>query len=389
MGPTISPKGKFTLTKGQESFELDVQGNASQSGVKIGSWSTTKDNKIRITRQTGAAVDIDVAWNFNSANQLVLKADNQEMFNFHSDINNTPRYVTENAVLQVKPSASSPFTFALRGEWDLSENHDLAITINGVKSVIDGFIQDRNSRFIFRFFNKKDLLQSYALGFAGTWKNEIDASGTALLAFQYNREDGTTDTFTLPAKGVKMDTTVNQLMYEYQKDGKTRRIQFVGRLDVSPTFEVTYAIDRQTSGDGRQMVGQTVFQFGALITNREFAGNLELALKRADGTAGATTLSIRGKFTALRGTTQLQVGFTFEQERGPNIVRTTFGIAGSLETTTTAIRWAFAANSVERTITLSIGADIRLGPAKLDPALNLIMANGQVAGITFLLGIAF
>jgi hypothetical protein len=102
-------------------------------------------------------------WEFNSDNQLVVSAAGKK-FNFTEVPANVPRYETQDAVLLVKPNKDQAFSFELRGDWALSESHDLSITINGKTSVIDGFVNDPRSRFMFHFSNKKNLLQG-----SGTW----------------------------------------------------------------------------------------------------------------------------------------------------------------------------------------------------------------------------
>jgi hypothetical protein len=375
------------LKKNTDTFVIEPLGTVSLNNAAGGKWKTDANNKIVVTKTDNTTVTFDVTWEFNSDNQLVVSSGGKQ-FNFSSVPANSPRFETNDAVLTVRPDKNAPFTFELRGEWSLSETHDLSITINGKKSVIDGFIHDPRSRFMFHFTDKKNLLQGSVLGFVGTWSEFVDGDGKPRLKFTYKRAGQADGEFVLP-KGVAIDKTINQLMYEYDKQGKKRRIQFVGTLMVNNDFVITYGLDRQTSTDGQMQVAATTFTFGAVFKRKDFTGDLELAIKKTDGTAGSTTLSIAGKFTAVLGSAKLQAGFTFEQVRAGNKITTTFGFAGQIEFKNGKIQWTFAtSNAATKTITLAVNAEIKLGGLQINQRLNFTVEGGQVKGVTFFLGVA-
>jgi len=377
------------LTKNNETFLIEPLGTVTQNNVAVGKWKTDQTNKIVVTKNDNTSIPFDVVWEFNSDNQLVVSAVGKK-FNFTEVPANVPRYDTQDAVLVVKPNKDQAFSFELRGDWALSESHDLSITINGKTSVIDGFVNDPRSRFMFHFSNKKNLLQGSVLGFVGDWSDFVDTTGQPRLKFVYKRAGQADGEFVLP-KGIVVDKSMNQLMYEYDKDGKKRRIQLVGTLMISDDFQINYSLDRQTSSDGQQQVASTTFTFNAAFKKNNFTGDLDLAIKKQDGTLGATTISISGKFTAVLGSARLLAGFTFEQNRAGNKTTTTFGFAGKLEFKQGSIQWAFTTdNTTTKTITLAVNVDINIGNStQLDARLNLAMENGQLKGITFFLGIAF
>lgn len=377
------------LTKNNETFLIEPLGTVTQNNAAIGKWKTDATNKIVVTKNDNSTLSFDVSWEFNSDNQLVVSASGKK-FSFAELPANVPRYETRDAVLVVKPNKDQPFAFELRAEWKLSESHDLNVTINGKTSTIDGFVHDPRSRFMFHFSNKKNLLQGSVLGFVGTWSEFVDNGGQPRLKFTYKRGDQPDGEFVLP-KGVVVDKSMNQLMYEYDKQGKKRRIQLVGTLMISEDFQIRYGLDRQTSADGQQQVASTTFTFNAAFKKQNFTGDLDLAIKKQDGSIGTTTISISGKFTAVLGSTRLAAGFTFEQNRAGNKTTTTFGFAGKIEFKQGSIQWAFTTNNTTtKTITLSVNVDINIGnSAQLDARLNLAMEGGQLKGITFFLGIAF
>ena len=388
----------FSLKKNQDTYNFDLSGPVKLNGNVVGAWTTNKTNQIVVTKGDGSTVVFDAGWQFNQDNHLVLSSGGAPVLDFNTVPGLQPFYSTLNGVLNVRPSPGQLFSFQLRGDWAVSNDHLLSITINGVKSVIDGFFFDPRSRFMYHFVDKKNQLAASVFGFVGTWTSFTDADGKPRVRFNYQLEpaaDGTprTAVFELP-KGVAINRSNNQLMYQYDKAGQTRQIQFVGTLAISPDFVVTYGIDRQVSGSGAQQVGSTTFTFGAMVNKKNFTGDLELLIKKQDGTAGASTFAIRGMFRGVHGATGVQVGFTFEQTRGgdplnPNKVTTTFGFAGAVTMKNGTIQWTFASNSATKTVALTVNVDIRLGEASLDSSLNITLENGQVASVKFLLGVSF
>jgi hypothetical protein len=377
----------FTLTKGTDKFDFDITGVVSKGGVRIGTWSTDKTNNILVAKDAGGQDSYTVSWQFNSDNQLTISSSGTAVFNFNSTQGIRPIYFTQNAVLKVRPDQNNAFGFDLRGEWDIDANHDLTLTINGVTSTLDGFIQDPRSRFMYHFFNKQNLMQESILGFVGQWDFAND-DGTPLMKFSYKREDGSTDTFALP-KGIVVNRSINQFMYQYNKQNHTFAIQFVGLLQVSEDFKITYAIDRQVSQTGQEQVAATTFTIDAVLNKQNFSGDIEFSIKKTDGSTGSTTIGLSGNFTAKLGATQLQVGFTFSQVRGPNVVTTTFGFNGSLKFASGGqIVWAITKNATTLNVTIS-AADIKIGAARLDGRLNIVDQNGHIAGVQMLFGVAF
>jgi hypothetical protein len=378
----------FSLTKGADKYDFDLTGPVNKNGQAAGTWTTSKDNKLVANDKNGNALaSFDVTWQFNADNQLTLSSGGNPLFNFHTVAAMRPLLTTVNAVLNVRPDRNNTFNFDLRGEWDITATHDLSLTINGIVSVIDGFIQDPRSRFMYHFFNKQDLTQESILGFVGAWQQRVDTTGTPLVDFQYKREDGSSDTFTLP-QGITINKTINQFMYQYNKAGHSFRVQFAGFLQVSEDFQLTYSIDRQVSQTGAEQVASTTFRIGATFKKNNFSGSLDVLVNKTDGTAGAFTLSISGSFTAMLGQTKLQAGFTFSQVRSGNTVTTAVGFAGSLQLKNGQVQWQFLKNAQTMTIAIS-AADIKLGPARIDARLNIVGQGGQILGVQMLFGVAF
>jgi hypothetical protein len=376
----------FQLTTGGDIFDFDLTGAVSKAGAPAGKWTTNTTDQIVLTKADNTTVAFDVTWIFNADNHLVLQSGGADLVDFNNASPTQPLYKTVNAALIVFPDSSGAFNFQLHGTWDLNDQHDLTFTINGVKSPIAGFIQDPRSRFMYHFFDQQDLTRESILGFVGSWSSTVTPDGKPMLQFSYMLEDGTQGTFKLPAAAT-FNTSINQFMYEYDKEGQAFRIQFVGELQISDKFQITYSLDRQVSR-GQQQVASTTFTIGAVFTQKNFTGELQLAIAKNDGTAGGTTITIGGNFTAQLGTAQLSAGFAFSQIRNGATVTTTAAFNGSLKLQDNGlVTWSFTQNATQLDINLQ--GQIQLGPVRVDSRLNIESQGGRMVGVRVLLGVAF
>ncbi len=391
----------FTLSHEGQTFTLGIDGTVSQNDQQMGAWNTDENSNV-VIRQLPASptlpfdfdaeapvlATIPAVWKFNDKNQLTLASSEDpstELINFHKT-GKLPVYATRDAVLLCRPDRTFAFHFSLRGEWDLSESHDLKLTINETASVIDGFVNDAKSRFIYHFFDKERADINGHLGFVGTWDAQV-VDGGPMLSFTYKREGGSLDTFSLP-KAMTIDRGTNQFLYQYDKDNQTFSIQLIGFLEVSENFQITYSLDRQTARSGEELVGQTTFSLQATYVNDKFSGDFRLQFTKGDGTGGSE-LVLSGQMTAALGDTKLQIGFAFSQKREGETVETRALFNGSLEFKNGRIQWAF--EQAATTTTISIAAsDIRLGEATtFDWRVLLRAENGQIQQVTALFGISF
>src|SRR5215472_5735809 len=374
----------FQLKSGADTFDFDLAGGVAKSGAAAGTWTTNSTKQIVLTRTDGTTVAFDVGWGFNGDNHLILQSAGANLLDFSSANSNQPIYKTVNAALIVVPDSGNAFNFQLHGTWDLDDQHDLTLTVNGVKSTITGFIQDPRSRFMYHFFDQQDLNQESILGFVGSWRSAVTADGKPMLQFAYTREDGSQGIFNLP-QSATFNTSINEFMYEYDKNDQTFRLQFVGELAISDDFHITYQLDRQLS-QGQEQVASTTFQIAAVFSKSDFTGELDLAIAKNDGSAGSTTITLSGNFTAQLGSTQLVAGFSFSQVRNGATVTTTAGFNGALTFRDSgAISWEFTTNATQ--LSINVQGQIQLGAARIDGRLNLVSESGRVVGVRALLGV--
>jgi hypothetical protein len=338
----IVPQKTFNLG----TFTLDTAGNVTTGG----SWKTLSDNKISVVTPDGASQSFAVAWRFNANNQLILSNAGNDLFN-----------------------------------WNLTPSHDLTFkTPDGQLSTITGIVNSPDSKFVFLFNTKNRPLLKHKLGFAGVWGSA--PAGAGQLNFTYNKENGT-GVFTLPGSVIVKKTT-NQLSYQYTKGGP-QSIDFQGTLIVNEDFTVSYQFSRRLTQNGDVVTAESAISIGAQFQKNSFTGDLELTLLKSDGSLSTTTLAITGNFVGTIGKTNVAVGFQFTQQRDGQSVTTTFAFGGRIQFTNGTLEFAFAANSATKTITLTTGADIQLGPASVNAKLNIDMGGGTVQGVTFLLGVSF
>jgi len=371
----------FQLSNKSFSYSFDTSGSVSTDVYPAGSWTTNSANQIVANFPLGS-ITFDVAWIFNR-NQLTIQANGAEVFNFSSGgLRNS--FTTRDSALIVQPDRLRAFTFALYGDWAMTPDHNLTLTINGVASTLEGFVSDPIGRFIFHFANLDNVLETNVLGFVGYWSSKTDASGTPLLDFHY-QAPSVEKIFELP-QALAINRSSNQLAYTYTKGNKNLSIDFQGTLMIGADFQITYVVQPQVSSSGEQMVSSSALAFQATLNTTgaqpNLHGDLQLSL-------GASTFSIGGQYQGVLGKASLQVGFTFTQTFGSadNTITRTAAFGGTLAFSGGQVQWTFSATGT--TLDLAVGVDIKLGAVQLDARLNLPLGGGQASGVTFLLGVSF
>ena len=373
----------FRLTNGTDQFDFGLDGTVSQAAMKVGTWSVGADGTIALARDAGGSVQFDVAWQVNNQNQLEIRQGGQTVLNFHADPAVRPLYTLNRAVLIVKPDRNKTFGIRLHGDWAFTPDFLLRLTINGVTSTFDGFLNDSNhSAFVYHFNNKAKTTQGFDLAFTGQW---VQQPGSDAVKFIYDKEpDGSgakTGILDLP-HGLKLLPSVNQFAYQYSKANQTHSIQLSGRLVIGSDFRITYVLDDQVSAGVRT----TTFQLSTVFAGHDTDGNLTLEFTKAGTT---TTLTVGGHFTHVFGATELQVGFSYSQVRNGVSVASVIGFEGRLEAVNgnRGVTWTIA--RAGQLLTIDVTAHVDLGAVSANGLVNIRTDSGGLVGVTAMFGVHF
>jgi hypothetical protein len=380
----------FNLTDGGDKLVLDDSGLVSKLGVKIGTWTANAANQIVINKTAGGQSTIAVDWAFDVNNHFTAGQGGTQIFDFNAAGPVLPGIRTESAVLFIKPDSEKTFEFSLRPTWSITATHDLEMTVNGRKSVIDGVISDRNGAFRFRFVDKLDVIETFTLLFKGDWQNEPTGDNPGAIVFSYDiaavdaAHQPTKGTFALPNKLV-VDNTFNVLSYSYEKQGRTKSVQLVGQFSLDK-FELSYAIERRSSSEGQS----TTLKFEVDVTGATASGNVTFALKKTSGAVTSTTFAIGGSYSGKFKNGVLTIGFAFQQQTvaGSTTSRELVFTGELVHQGGTTFNWELALAGGRTTI--SIAADqIRLGPVTGSSVVKVTLQGGEVRAVQALVGFKF
>lgn len=383
----------FSLTNGEKTFDLESNGEVKRDGILIGKWSTTNDdtNQIVVTEDGGVKTNFRVAWRFNERNQLELLNGDAALFNFHGQSGVLPGYRLDDVTLRIKPDRTRSFSFPLNAAWKLDDKFDMTVTFGEVSSTIDGYVEDDRSRFVYKFFPKAGEVDIFSLVFPGQWNGKTE-DGKYVMTFTYKR-NGQDEFFKLP-ESTLFDKSINQLVYDYEKNGVKRRLQFVGELKISSKFAITYKLDRQQTGAGKDLVASTTLAIGAKLDMDRFNSKLDLTfvLMKTDGVTPGVSLVIGGSFERNLNGSKLKLDFKYAFVKADGVVKTnSFSLSGQFKLKEDlTLLFAFSNDVATRSLTIAFAAEhFRLGDFVGNAQLSVSTGGGQLKEIHMLFGIAF
>jgi len=376
----------FELKDGSTRLTFDDAGSVTKSGAAFGTWSTNVGNQIVVTKSGGGTTAFDVDWRFNGDNHLCIDQAGALVFDINGDTATKPDFRLDRSVLFIKPVDTLPFEFSLRPEWDVTEQHDLKMKVNGKTSTIDGVINDRNSAFRFRFIDKLEVIETFTLLFAGAWRNSTNPDTPAGVVYEYEIAGSPKPgAFVLPNQLV-VDNNSMVLAYNYDKDGRTQSIQLVGQFSFN-NFELSCGIERKSAGDGIS----TMLRFAVDVKGKSADGKIIFALKRTDNGAVTTTeLAIGGAFTSRFKNGVLTIGLSFSQ-------RTINGTVASREVTFTGklvhkggteFSWELKAANGSTSIAIA-ASQIKLGSVTASTQVQVSMKGGEMKAVRAMFGVSF
>ena len=177
-----------------------------------------------------------------------------------------------------------PNQFRLRGEWSLTNNHDLRLTLDkesrktfGDKVTLEGKILDVKANsllFAITTKTKEGVQKTYVLNLGGAWKTDKYNR----LSFHVKREKQRTDILTF--KGVWEINKNHEIVYRYEKAlliRKKRKIHtliFKGHWDIKKRLRISYVLSKDTN---------SVFDFTAragILKERYIKYEVGIGLKR-------------------------------------------------------------------------------------------------------------
>jgi hypothetical protein len=149
-----------------------------------------------------------------------------------------------------------PHQIKLKGEWSLTDDHDLRLTLDGQgrqtfgdRITLQGEILDVNKNsllFAVTTTTKDNTGSTYLLDLAGTWK----ADENNRLSFNVKKEDGRYDI--LSFNGIWEINKNHQIIYQYEKarlirkKRELRALIFKGYWDIKDAVRVSYLLGKGT-----------------------------------------------------------------------------------------------------------------------------------------------
>jgi hypothetical protein len=294
---------QFPLKVGGVLLNFDTDGRVTDSADKVvAKWTTTDDNKIAITRPDNGGTDaIDVTWQFNADNQLVISQADKPVFTLLETTDGLPRFRLRKNVLLVDPDGDGDFEFTLRCQFGLNGDGNLVLAINGKESVLDGYIEDAQSKFRFQFTETGGSFPN-SLVLSGKWERQAEVADAIRLRFVLDDA-----ALQIPGKplnlpqALRVDPVRNHLVLVYQsKTHGERRLQFLGSLEIKPNFTLVFRIDDVKDGSVRKssITVESSFEFDAAKGNLQlYVGKTRTASSQVVEVSGALQVTLKNKAT--------------------------------------------------------------------------------------------
>ena len=188
-----------------------------------------------------------------------FKIDKDNNLSYHVK---APLSNTENIPHQVK----------IKGEWSLTDNHDLRLTLDkkgretlGDEITLQGKILDTSANsllFAITTRTKENKRSTYVLSLGGSWK----ADTSNRLSFHVKKEKGEHDILTF--RGVWEINKSHQIIYLYEKahllrkKSTTHELMFKGYWDIREKARISYVLSKDTDSVFRFKTSAGVFKEG-------------------------------------------------------------------------------------------------------------------------------
>ena len=182
------------------------------------------------------------------------------------EANNLAYHVTA----PLEEDAGIPNQVRLQGEWSLTDNHELRLTLNklgrktlGDQITLQGEILDVNKNsllFAVTTTTKENKRSTYVLNLEGSWK----ADENNRLSFHARREKGAYDILTFTGSWEINNNA--QIVYQYEKallirkKSQTHTLVFKGYWDIKEKLRISYILSADTDSAFTFMATAGVFK---------------------------------------------------------------------------------------------------------------------------------
>lgn len=242
---------QFPLKVGQSTLQFDTDGLVKDAtGAKVGTWTTDTGNRIVFSRDSGGSENLDIAWSFDSENRLTIKQGDKTAITFARTGSELPMFrLDDNNRLLVNPDGDlagpGKFEFPLVCKFGLNADANLIVSINGVESVLQGFISDEASRFRFWFDDLVLNTGPSGLMFAGSWQRQEQGFENE-IRLRFDLADPALQLpgkpFVMPAAAT-VDKKTNHLLVVYRSKQGVKEMRFSGRLEIGRDTSLVFIIE--------------------------------------------------------------------------------------------------------------------------------------------------
>ena len=259
---------QFHLTVGATSLTFDTDGLVTAAGAKVGTWTTNEKNQIVLTRTAGGSEAIDVGWSFDALNRLSIKQNDKAVVSFARVGTELPMFrLDEKNRLLVNPDGDlvdGNFEFLLVCKYGLDKDTNLVVSINGVESVLQGFIADKASAFRFWFDDSVMGIAPSELSFAGGWKRQEKGFENE-IRLRFELADPALQLadkpFVLPEMAT-IDKDRNHLFVSYRTKKGVKELRFTGRLEFGKNNTLVFHIENANTPELKSTAITVAATFG-------------------------------------------------------------------------------------------------------------------------------
>lgn len=378
----------FALPIDGAQCKFDTDGIVTDSSNNImGKWTTTADNKLKVTKTAGGAVELAVDWGFNASNQLTIASAGTLLVALRNSPGNSPRFSLEKNVLVVDPDGDQDFRFQLQCKFGITLTGNLIIAFGGAAAnELDGYLSDVKSRFRFEFNDKESKGVANALVLSGEWIQDQKSTGEIRMQFKLPDAIQSIDgkPLLLPA-ALKVNPDKNNLEFVYEKNGVTRSIQFLGSLQIREGWRLEFTVNYESNGASKKLLVtvDTTWNWDAA------QGGAKLYVgKKKSATSQEITVGGSFKHTMIKSGTTIGLDFEYTKSTAGGLTSTKIAASVEFESKDSKIFVVFKKDTASKAQSLEITGKLQKDDFVLNGGILITdEPSGRRVGV--FLGISF